>query len=109
MELVPDVKSWTRNYKHLKRLIRQVTRHSLGADPWPRRKPAGRKPLPGIDAPLSAQAWCAPCGPPFPGSTPGSTRLPDPRVQQMCLYAAAHLWWQIIGTFLSPQGFAQRL
>ena len=30
MELVTDVKSWTRNYKHLKRLIRQVTRHSLG-------------------------------------------------------------------------------
>src|SRR5512140_1532405 len=30
MELVTDVKSWTRNYRHLKRLIRQVTRHSLG-------------------------------------------------------------------------------
>jgi hypothetical protein len=30
MALVTDVKSWTRNYKHLKRLIRQVTRHSLG-------------------------------------------------------------------------------
>ena len=30
MDLVSDVKSWTRTYKHLKRLIRQVTRHSLG-------------------------------------------------------------------------------
>ncbi len=30
MELVSDVKSWTRTYKHLKKLIRQVTRHSLG-------------------------------------------------------------------------------
>jgi len=30
MDLVTDVKSWTRNYKHLKKLIRQVTRHSLG-------------------------------------------------------------------------------
>lgn len=30
MDLVTDVKSWTRNYKHLKRLLRQVTRHSLG-------------------------------------------------------------------------------
>jgi hypothetical protein len=29
MELVSDVKSWTRTYKHLKRLVRQVTRHSL--------------------------------------------------------------------------------
>ena len=30
--------------------------------------------------------------------------LPDPRIQEMCLYAAAHLWWQIIATFLSRQG-----
>lgn len=30
MELVSDVKSWTGTYKHLKTLIRQVTRHSLG-------------------------------------------------------------------------------
>ncbi len=29
MELVSDVKSWTRTYKQLKKLIRQVTRHSL--------------------------------------------------------------------------------
>lgn len=30
--------------------------------------------------------------------------LPDPRNQYMCLYAAAHLWWQIISTFLSRTG-----
>ena len=30
--------------------------------------------------------------------------LPDPRNQTMCLYTAAHLWWQIIGTFLSRKG-----
>ena len=30
MDLVADVKSWTRTYQHLKKLIRQVTRHSLG-------------------------------------------------------------------------------
>lgn len=29
MDLVSDVTSWTRTYKHLKKLIRQVTRHSL--------------------------------------------------------------------------------
>ncbi len=29
MDLVSDVKSWTRTYRHLKKLIRQVTRHSL--------------------------------------------------------------------------------
>ena len=28
MELVATVKQWTRNYRHLKGLIRQVTRHS---------------------------------------------------------------------------------
>lgn len=30
--------------------------------------------------------------------------LPDPRNLEMCLYTAAHLWWQIIGTFLSRKG-----
>jgi hypothetical protein len=30
MDLVSEVKSWTRTYKHLKKLIREVTRHSLG-------------------------------------------------------------------------------
>jgi hypothetical protein len=29
MSLVAEVKTWTRNYKRLKQLIRQVTRHSL--------------------------------------------------------------------------------
>jgi len=30
--------------------------------------------------------------------------LPDPRVQEMCLYTAAHLWWEIIATFVSRTG-----
>ncbi len=29
MDLLSDVTSWTQTYKHLKKLIRQVTRHSL--------------------------------------------------------------------------------
>ena len=29
MSLVPEVKQWTRNFKHLKQRIREVTRHSL--------------------------------------------------------------------------------
>lgn len=29
MDLVPEVKAWTRNYKRLKKLIREVSRHSL--------------------------------------------------------------------------------
>ncbi len=30
MDLVAEVKLWTRNYQRLKKLIREVTRHSLG-------------------------------------------------------------------------------
>jgi hypothetical protein len=30
MDLVPEVKQWTRTYKQLKKLIREVSRHSLG-------------------------------------------------------------------------------
>ena len=30
MDLVPEVKKWTLNYRALKKLIREVTRHSLG-------------------------------------------------------------------------------
>ena len=29
MDMVPEVKKWTRTYKELKKLIRQVSRHSL--------------------------------------------------------------------------------
>jgi hypothetical protein len=40
----------------------------------------------------------------FPRFNTWLNGLPDPRVQEMCLYAAAHLWWQIIATFLSRKG-----
>jgi hypothetical protein len=30
MDLVPEVKKWNLNYRYLKKLIREVTRHSLG-------------------------------------------------------------------------------
>lgn len=40
----------------------------------------------------------------FPRLNDWLNRLPDPRIQEMCLYAAAHLWWQIIATFLSRKG-----
>ncbi len=84
--------------------------HSAGHSPLPgpsprlRRKPAGRKPLPGIDAPLSAQALVRVVRAAFPRLNQWLNGLPDPRVQEMCLYAAAHLWWQIIATFLSRKG-----
>jgi len=40
----------------------------------------------------------------FPQLNAWLNALPDPRLQEMCLYTAAHLWWQIIGTFLSRKG-----
>ena len=75
-----------------------------GLDSRPRRKPAGRKSLPGIDAPLTAQALVRVVRAVFHGLNDWLNGLPDPRVQELCLYAAAHLWWQIIATFLSRKG-----
>jgi hypothetical protein len=40
----------------------------------------------------------------FPRLNAWLNTLPDPRVRQMCLYTAAHLWWQIIATYLSRKG-----
>ncbi len=40
----------------------------------------------------------------FPRLNAWLNALPDPRVQQMCLYTAAHLWWHIIATYLSRKG-----
>lgn len=40
----------------------------------------------------------------FPRLNAWLDALPEPRVRRMCLYTAAHVWWHIIGTFLSRQG-----
>jgi hypothetical protein len=40
----------------------------------------------------------------FPKLNDWLNALPDPRLQQMCLYTAAHLWWHILATFLSRKG-----
>jgi hypothetical protein len=40
----------------------------------------------------------------FPSLNDWLNGLPDPRLQELCLYAAAHLWWQIIATCLSRRG-----
>jgi len=70
----------------------------------PRRKPAGRKPKPGIDAPLTAQTLVRIGRTVFPSLNNWLNGLPDPRVRERCRYAAAHLRWQIIATGLSRQG-----
>jgi hypothetical protein len=40
----------------------------------------------------------------FPRLNQWLNALPDPRLQVMCRYAAAHIWWEIIGTFLCRAG-----
>lgn len=40
----------------------------------------------------------------FPKLNAWLNALPDPRMQEMCLYTAAHLWWHIIATYLSRKG-----
>jgi hypothetical protein len=40
----------------------------------------------------------------FPKLNAWLNDLPDPRRPEMCLYTAAHLWWEILATFLSRKG-----
>jgi hypothetical protein len=40
----------------------------------------------------------------FPRLNAWLNSLPDPRLQRMCLYTAAHLWWHLIATYLSRKG-----
>lgn len=40
----------------------------------------------------------------FPKLNQWLEHLPDPRCQEMCLYAAAHIWWHIILMFLFRSG-----
>ena len=40
----------------------------------------------------------------FPRLNQWLNSLPDPRVQEMCRYAAAHLWWTVLAMFLSRKG-----
>ncbi len=40
----------------------------------------------------------------FPRLNQWLNGFPDPRRQIMCLYTAAHIWWEIIGTCMSRKG-----
>jgi len=53
---------------------------------------------------LSAQACVRTVRSAFPRLNAWLNALPDPRVQSLCLYSAAHIWWQVIGTFFSRKG-----
>ena len=75
-----------------------------GHHPPPRRRPAGRKALPGIDASLSAQTFVRGVRAAFPRLNQWLNSLPDPRLQVMCRYSGAHIWWEIIAMFVSRSG-----
>jgi hypothetical protein len=53
---------------------------------------------------LTAQAFLRVLRAVFPKLNAWLNALPDPRLQEMCRYTAAHLWWQILATFLSRKG-----
>jgi hypothetical protein len=40
----------------------------------------------------------------FPRLNQWFNGLPDPRLQILCLYTAAHIWWEILGTCLCRKG-----
>lgn len=40
----------------------------------------------------------------FPRLNDWRNGLPDPRVQEMCLYSAAQLWWHVLATYLCRKG-----
>ena len=75
-----------------------------GNHPRIQRKPAGRKPKainkvrPILDLLMSASKHC------WPDLNLWLNNIDDPRFQPMCRYADAHIWWEIIMTFLTRGG-----
>jgi len=71
--------------------------------PLPRR-PVGRPAHPPPDGPLAAQGLVRVQRAVFPELNRWLNLLPDPRRQVMCRYSGAHIWWHVIGTYLSRSG-----
>jgi len=75
-----------------------------GNHPRVRRKPAGRKPLaitpipPVPDLLISILKHC------WPKFNSWLNAIDDPRFAPMCRYSGAHIWWEIILTFLTRGG-----
>ena len=75
-----------------------------GAHPQIHRKPAGRKPravediAPILDMLMGVTRHC------WPELNRWLNDLPDPRLEVMCRYTGAHLWWEVIMTFLTRGG-----
>ena len=68
------------------------------------RKPAGRKPKsieevpPILDMLMGVTRHC------WPELNRWLNDLPDPRLEEMCRYTGAHIWWEVIMTFLMRGG-----
>jgi len=75
-----------------------------GAHPAARRKPAGRKPKACIDIPKVAQGAAGAIRKAFPWLNRRLAALSDPRVQDLCVYSGAHLWWTGELYFLTRPG-----
>lgn len=75
-----------------------------GPHPPPCRRPSGRPPNPTLDLAQSAQTLIQVLRSCFPHLNRWFNELPDPRRQDRCRYEAAHLWWQILATYLFRAG-----
>lgn len=75
-----------------------------GDHPRIHRKPAGRKPRtveeipPILDMLMGVTRHC------WPELNSWLNDLPDPRLEAMCRYTGAHIWWEVIMTFLTRGG-----
>jgi len=70
--------------------------------PW--RRPAGRKPGPAPECQTFGEYLKAVVAHCFPELIDWLDALPDPRRQDMCVYTGAHLWFEILLTFLLRGG-----
>jgi hypothetical protein len=75
-----------------------------GHHPQIRRKPAGRRPKPCIDAALTAAAAAGVVRKVFPGLPRRLNRIPDPRRQDLCRYSGSHIWFSGILMFMGRAG-----
>ncbi len=75
-----------------------------GNHPQAQRKPAGRKAHavkeipPILDMLVGVRRHC------WPELNRWLDELPDPRLKVMCRYSGAHMWWEVIMTFLTRGG-----
>jgi hypothetical protein len=69
-----------------------------------RRKPAGRKPHAIIPVPPIADLLTATLNHCWPKFNIWLNDIDDPRSAPMCRYTSAHIWWEIILTFLTRGG-----